>query len=306
MRRCARAKAFHSAMERRSHCSTLDGATVTTPPRRDQGQSRRATPSFASTQVLTRSTGSLISRCACEGDAKSCRPPSARWIRTRGRVEREIHAVILRQSSVQLLRRGPSIAHQASPWRPAPAHAIQAPQSWGGTRATQLRSKMHHPSRRFFVAALAATMAPLRARAATPAEERLNLANKRLTEIEAREGGRLGVFVRDTGSGATIEHRADERFPMCSTFKLLAAAAVAQARGRGRRAPRSNNSLRAERPARLCANHQGACRRGRHDAWRSLRCGDRLERQHRRETWSCSRSAGRQGLRNSRVRLATR
>jgi beta-lactamase class A len=32
--------------------------------------------------------------------------------------------------------------------------------------------------------------------------------------------------VRDTETGATIEHRADERFPMCSTFKLLAAAAA--------------------------------------------------------------------------------
>jgi beta-lactamase class A len=56
--------------------------------------------------------------------------------------------------------------------------------------------------------------------------ERLSPANKRLAEIEAREGGRLGVFVRDTGTGATIEHRADERFPMCSTFKLLTAAAA--------------------------------------------------------------------------------
>ena len=32
--------------------------------------------------------------------------------------------------------------------------------------------------------------------------------------------------MRDTGTGATIEHRADERFPMCSTFKLLTAAAA--------------------------------------------------------------------------------
>ena len=80
--------------------------------------------------------------------------------------------------------------------------------------------------RRTFLAALAVTALSLRVRAAPPAEERLNLANKRLAEIEAREGGRLGVFVRDTGTGATIEHRADERFPMCSTFKLLAAAAA--------------------------------------------------------------------------------
>ncbi len=32
--------------------------------------------------------------------------------------------------------------------------------------------------------------------------------------------------MRDTGTGATVAHRADERFPMCSTFKLLAAAAA--------------------------------------------------------------------------------
>ncbi len=60
--------------------------------------------------------------------------------------------------------------------------------------------------------------------AALSNQARLDLAEKRLAEIEAREGGRLGVFVRDTGTGATIGHRADERFPMCSTFKFLAAA----------------------------------------------------------------------------------
>jgi beta-lactamase class A len=80
--------------------------------------------------------------------------------------------------------------------------------------------------RRTFLAGLAATLGPLRAQAQPSPQERLNLANKRLAEIEARQGGRLGVFVRDTGTNATIEHRADERFPMCSTFKLLAAAAA--------------------------------------------------------------------------------
>jgi beta-lactamase class A len=81
--------------------------------------------------------------------------------------------------------------------------------------------------RRLFLAGLAASAACVRARAAAPSTaERLALANKRLAEIEAREGGRPGVFVRDTGTGATIEHRADEPFPMCSTFKLLTAAAA--------------------------------------------------------------------------------
>jgi beta-lactamase class A len=80
--------------------------------------------------------------------------------------------------------------------------------------------------RRMFLAGFAATTASLRARAAPSAEERLNRAGKHLAEIEAREAGRLGVFVRDPGTGATLEHRTDERFPMRSTFKLLAAAAA--------------------------------------------------------------------------------
>jgi beta-lactamase class A len=44
--------------------------------------------------------------------------------------------------------------------------------------------------------------------------------------IEARVGGRLGVFALDVRTGARIAHRADERFPMCSTFKAMAVAAA--------------------------------------------------------------------------------
>jgi beta-lactamase class A len=47
-----------------------------------------------------------------------------------------------------------------------------------------------------------------------------------LARIELESGGRLGVAVLDTGSGARVEHRGNELFPVCSTFKLLAAAAV--------------------------------------------------------------------------------
>jgi len=49
---------------------------------------------------------------------------------------------------------------------------------------------------------------------------------KRLAAIEAKVGGRLGVAALATGSGQRIEYHAQERFPMCSTFKLLAVAAV--------------------------------------------------------------------------------
>jgi len=45
-------------------------------------------------------------------------------------------------------------------------------------------------------------------------------------ELERRHGGRLGVFATDVGSGRSLAHRPDERFLMCSTFKLLLAAAV--------------------------------------------------------------------------------
>jgi beta-lactamase class A len=44
--------------------------------------------------------------------------------------------------------------------------------------------------------------------------------------LEARHGGRLGVAALDTSTGNRMAHRADERFPMCSTFKLLAVAGV--------------------------------------------------------------------------------
>ena len=48
----------------------------------------------------------------------------------------------------------------------------------------------------------------------------------RIASIEARSGGRIGVAALDTGSGKRVEYRPNERFPMCSTFKLLAAAAI--------------------------------------------------------------------------------
>jgi beta-lactamase class A len=47
-----------------------------------------------------------------------------------------------------------------------------------------------------------------------------------LAELERRNGGRLGVAVLDTASGRQAGHRGDERFPLCSTFKFLAAAFV--------------------------------------------------------------------------------
>lgn len=76
-----------------------------------------------------------------------------------------------------------------------------------------------------FVASAAAACAlpSFRAFAATDAGESPHAV---FGAIENRVGGRLGVFAFDTGNGRSIAYRAAERFPMCSTFKSLAVAAV--------------------------------------------------------------------------------
>ncbi|WP_306318568.1 MULTISPECIES: class A beta-lactamase [unclassified Streptomyces] len=61
------------------------------------------------------------------------------------------------------------------------------------------------------------------AQAAAPAPAS---ASGRFTALERRHGARLGVFAHDLRTGRTVRHRADERFPMCSTFKTFVAAAV--------------------------------------------------------------------------------
>lgn len=53
-----------------------------------------------------------------------------------------------------------------------------------------------------------------------------NSAIMRLRAIESHSGGRLGVYVVDTGDGRTLANRPRERFPMCSTFKVLLVGAV--------------------------------------------------------------------------------
>jgi beta-lactamase class A len=45
-----------------------------------------------------------------------------------------------------------------------------------------------------------------------------------LADYERLSGGRIGLFARNTVTGATLAWRADERFVMCSTFKASLAA----------------------------------------------------------------------------------
>lgn len=50
----------------------------------------------------------------------------------------------------------------------------------------------------------------------------------RLRALEAAVGGRLGVHIIDTATGASVAYRADERFMLLSSFKVLAGAYVLQ------------------------------------------------------------------------------
>ncbi|HVX06129.1 MAG TPA: class A beta-lactamase [Rhodanobacteraceae bacterium] len=72
------------------------------------------------------------------------------------------------------------------------------------------------------VAVAAARLVPAVARPA------LDGAGAKLAMLERRSGGRLGVAILDTRNGRPEGYRDDERFLMCSTFKLLLAAAVLQ------------------------------------------------------------------------------
>ncbi len=47
-----------------------------------------------------------------------------------------------------------------------------------------------------------------------------------IADLERKNGGRLGVAILDTAKPRPIAHRGTERFPLCSTFKFLAAAFV--------------------------------------------------------------------------------
>jgi beta-lactamase class A len=49
-----------------------------------------------------------------------------------------------------------------------------------------------------------------------------------LKELEVASGGRLGVSAINTANHAEIQYRQNERFPFCSTFKVMGVAAILQ------------------------------------------------------------------------------
>lgn len=81
------------------------------------------------------------------------------------------------------------------------------------------------PRRRLIVALASGGALLLSGRRVRAKELYLRLADP-LAELEYHSGGRLGVAVKDMERGETAGYRPDERFPLCSTGKVPAVAAI--------------------------------------------------------------------------------
>jgi beta-lactamase class A len=91
-----------------------------------------------------------------------------------------------------------------------------------GKLGSSMGSALKWPRRTFILrGACGLAFAAGQARRSAHSDTRL-----RLDDMESDLGGRIGVAAIDTGSGARLAHRGDERFAMCSTFKWMLAAAV--------------------------------------------------------------------------------
>ncbi|MFD5338622.1 class A beta-lactamase [Streptomyces hawaiiensis] len=93
------------------------------------------------------------------------------------------------------------------------------------SEGTTLYAKHLLPARRTVLALGAAAVLPLGGGTAH-ASAGTDGVTARLREIEREHTARLGVYARNMRTGRTVAYRADERFPMASVFKTLAAAAV--------------------------------------------------------------------------------
>ena len=83
------------------------------------------------------------------------------------------------------------------------------------------------PTRRALLLSVAGTSLLAATRVAHPNDAPTQArAHAQLATLEAASGGRLGVAAIRTADGARVLHRGDERFPVCSTFKLVLAAAI--------------------------------------------------------------------------------
>ena len=82
-------------------------------------------------------------------------------------------------------------------------------------------------TRRSFLSSLLTLSAALTAHATSESDlVTVGSLHRRLAKIESQRGGRLGVALFQPHTARVLGYRLDERFPMCSTFKVLTVAAV--------------------------------------------------------------------------------
>ncbi|MGQ5522298.1 class A beta-lactamase [Chitinimonas sp. PSY-7] len=84
----------------------------------------------------------------------------------------------------------------------------------------------HSPARRSLLLAAALTPFASACSSFLGGKRGANPAQSRLAALETVSGGRLGVAALNSANGELLVHRADERFPFCSTFKVMASAAI--------------------------------------------------------------------------------
>ena len=68
---------------------------------------------------------------------------------------------------------------------------------------------------------------------AAAAPDRFAPLRRAIPQIERSAGGPIGISLLDTHTGERFGHRADDRFPLCSTFKLLLAARLLHGADKG-------------------------------------------------------------------------
>jgi beta-lactamase class A len=82
------------------------------------------------------------------------------------------------------------------------------------------------PNRRAFLLSVAAVALTLAIPARATKKQQANSAEALLANLEGASGARLGVYALNTANGSLVCHRADERFPVCSTFKVILVSAI--------------------------------------------------------------------------------
>src|SRR5262249_50003463 len=111
-------------------------------------------------------------------------------------------------------------------FRRAAAHRHDGERAHGDVLGQPTMTQTRRQATRMIVAGAVGCALALPRQNALAADNSLGGLRENFAALEAESGGRLGVAVLRSGSEGFAGHRADERFPICSTFKLLAAAAV--------------------------------------------------------------------------------